>query len=249
MARIAWGEVGSRLYEAGVDRGVLYVENSPGVPWTGLVGVQESQSGGDPKPRFVDGVMVSNHATLERFEGTIEAFASPPEFDVCDGTANLQNGLRAKHQRRRPFSMTYRTRVGNDLVGLEFAYKIHILYNLRAQPADRQYETLGEDVEPMTFSWDVTARPELVAGLVPTAYFEFDSRDVPAELLEILENILYGDPTQDASLPTAGELFFLFDSYDDLVYDAGGPLTPIFSIHDAGNASAPVTSTIDSGGV
>lgn len=249
MTRIAWSEVGTRRFEAGVDRGVLYVGDAPGVPWTGLIGVQESRSGGDPKPRYVDGVKVSNHAALEQFEGTIEAFASPPEFDVCDGMVSLQNGLRARHQRRRPFNLTYRTKVGNDLDGLEFAYKIHILYNLRAQPADREYETLGEDVEPMTFSWDVTARPEMVAGLVPTAYFEFDSRDVPAELLQTIENILYGDSTQDASLPSAGELFFLFDSYDDLVYDAGDALTPTFSIHDAGSASAPVTSTIDSGGV
>jgi len=249
MARIAWSEVGNRLFEAGVDRGVLYVGNEPGVPWTGLIGVKKSRSGGAPKPRFVDGVKVSNHSGLEQFEGTIEAFASPPQFDVCDGTVIVQNGLRAKHQRRRPFSLVYRTKVGNDLIGLDFAYKVHILYNLRAEPSDRQNETLGDDVEPMLFSWDVSARPEVVEGLVPTAYFEFDSRDVPAELLQTIENILYGDSTQDASLPSAGELIFLFDSYNDLVYDAGGPLTPTFSIHDAGTPSTAVTSTVDSGGV
>lgn len=248
MTRIIWAETGSRLYEAGVDRGVLFVGENPGVPWTGLIGVQDSRSGGDPKPRYIDGIKVSNHSSLEQFEGTIEAFTYPSEFEVCDGTVNLQNGLRAKRQRRKPFSMVYRTKVGNDLKGLDFAYKIHILYNLRAEPSERGYETLGEDVEPMTFSWDVSARPEVIAGLVPTSYFEIDSRYVPQELLDIVENILYGDSTQESSLPTAGELFFLFDSYTDLVYDAGGPLTPTFSIHDAGSASTPVTSTIDSGG-
>ena len=249
MTRIAWSEIGNRLFEAGVDRGVLYVGDDPGVAWTGLIGVQENSSGGEPKPRFVDGVKVSNHASLEQFEGTIEAFAYPLPFEACDGTAILQNGLRAKHQRRRSFGMTYRTKIGNDLQGLEYAYKIHILYNLRAEPSERGFETLGEDVEPMVFSWDVTARPEIVLGLVPTAYFEIDSRTVPSELLEIIENILYGDSTQDSSLPSAGELFFLFDSYNDLVYDAGSVLSPVFSIHDAGSAAAPVTSTIDSGGL
>lgn len=249
MTRIAWSQPGSRLFEAGVDRGVLYTDDGPGVAWTGLIGVEQNRSGGEAKPKFVDGVKVSNHLTLEQFQGTIEAYAYPLQFEACDGTANLQNGLRAKNQRRRPFGMTYRTKIGNDLQGIDYAYRIHILYNLRAEPADRGYETLGEDIEPLTFSWDVTARPELVAGLVPTAYFEIDSRVVPAELLQTLENILYGDSTQESSLPSAGELFFLFDSYDDLVYDAGGPLTPVFSIHDAGSASATVTSIVDSGGL
>jgi len=249
MTRIVWSGVGTRLFEAGVDRGVLYVGDATGVPWTGLIGVRDSRSGGEPKPRFVDGVKVSNHATLEQFQGTIEAFAYPSEFEVCDGTANLQNGLRAKRQRRQPFHLVYRTKIGNDQKGLEYAYKIHILYNLRAQPADRGYETLGENIEPMTFTWDVSARPEMVQGLIPTAYFEIDSRIVPFDLLQTLENMLYGDSTQDASLPSAGELVFLFDSYNDLVYDAGDVFTPAFSIHDAGSPSTSVTSTVDSGGV
>jgi len=249
MARIIWSEPGTRLFEAGVDRGVLYVGNEPGVPWTGLIAVKESRSGGKAKPRFIDGVKVSNHASLEQFEGTIEAFTYPQEFEVCDGTVPYQNGLQIQRQRRKPFSMVYRTRIGNDLAGLDHAYRIHILYNLQAEPTARGFETLAEDVEPMTFSWDVTARPDMIEGLLPTAYFKFDSRAVPAELLETLENMLYGDSTQEASLPSAGELLFMFDSFEDLVYDAGSPYTPVFSIHDAGTISTVVTTIIDSGGV
>lgn len=249
MTRIAWSESGTRVFEAGVDRGVLYIGAGSGVPWTGLIAVKQSRTGGKVKPRFIDGIKVSNHASFEQFEGNIEAFTYPIEFDVCDGLALYQNGLRLRGQRRRPFHMTYRTKVGNDLAGVDHAYKIHILYNLRAEPADRGYQTLGETVEPMTFSWDISARPDMVEGIFPTAHFEIDSRDVPAELLETLENLLYGSDANDATLPSAGELLFMFDSYEDLVYDAGGPLTPVFSIHDAGSASTPVTSTIDSGGV
>lgn len=249
MARITWSESGTRLFEAGVDRGVLYVGNGPGVPWTGLIGVKQSRSGGKPKPRFIDGVKVSNHATLEQFEGTIEAFAYPREFEVCDGTAAYQNGLKLKGQRRQPFNMVYRTKIGNDLSGIDHAYRIHILYNVRAEPTERGFQTLGEDVEPMTFSWDISARPDRIVGFLPTACFEIDSRDVPAELLQTLENMLYGDSTQDPSLPTAGELLFLFDSFEDLVYDAGSILTPVFSIHDAGSIATAVTTTIDSGEV
>src|SRR5688572_6783232 len=125
MTRIAWSQVGNRLFEAGVDRGVLYVGDAPGIPWTGLIGVRTGRSGGEPKPRFVDGVKVSNHATLEQFEGSIEAFTYPSQFEICDGTAVVQNGLRAKNQRRRSFSMCYRSKIGNDIQGLDHAYKIH----------------------------------------------------------------------------------------------------------------------------
>jgi hypothetical protein len=249
MTRIAWSESGSRLFEAGVDRGVLYLSEGTGIAWTGLIGVQETQSGGEPKPRYIDGVKVSNHASLQQFEGTIEAFTYPSEFEICDGTAQYQNGLRVRNQRRRSFGMSYRTKIGNDVSGLDLAYRIHILYNLRATPSSRDYQSLSESTDPITFSWDVTSRPEIISGLVPTSYFEIDSRDVPTELLNIIENMLYGDSTQDAALPTAGELLFLFDSFEDLVYDAGNALTPVFSIHDAGTASAAVTSTVDSGGV
>lgn len=249
MTRIAWSESGSRLFEAGVDRGVLYLNNGLGVAWTGLIAVRETQAGGDPKPRYIDGIKVSNHAALEQFEGTIEAFTYPSEFEVCDGTAQYENGLRVRHQRRRSFGMSYRTKIGNDVSDLDLAYRIHILYNLRALPSGRDYQSLGENTEPITFSWDVSSRPEVMANLVPTSHFEIDSRYVPAELLQILENMLYGDSTQDATLPTAGELLFLFDSFEDLVYDAGNALTPVFSIHDAGTASTPVTTTVDSGGV
>lgn len=249
MARITWSEVGGRLYEAGIDRGVLYIGNNPGIPWSGLQAVKRSRSGGEAKPRYIDGVRVSNHASPEHFEATIEAFTYPEAFAQCDGTAAYQNGLRVKQQKRSSFGMVYRTRVGNDSRGLELAYKIHILYNLRAEPSDHDHETLGEDVDPMTFSWNVTARTEQIAGFLPTASLEIDSRDVPTALLQEIENILYGDATRDASLPSMGELLFLFDSFEDLVYDAGDVLTPVFSIHDAGSISTAVTTTIDSGGV
>lgn len=249
MTRIAWAEPGTRLFEAGVDRGVLYLTGQPGVPWTGLIGVSDRTSGGKPNPKYIDGLKVSNHAGPEQFQGTIEAFAYPREFEPCDGTKALDNGLRAKRQRRKSFSLAYRTKVGNDLRGLDHAYKIHILYNLRAEPADREYATLGEEVDPMTFSWAVSSRPDPVEGLLPTAYFEVDSRTTPPALLQALEDLLYGTSTNDASLPTAGQLIFLFDSFEDLVYDAGGILTPVFSVHDAGEILDPVTTTIDSGEV
>jgi len=249
MTRIDWAAVGSRFFEAGIDRGVLYVGDTPGVPWIGLTAVNQSRSGGDPKPRYIDGIKVSNRASPEEFEATIEALNYPTEFEQCDGTAMFQNGLRATGQRRKSFGLAYRTKIGNDVDGVDRGYKIHIVYNLLAEPSERGYQTLGEEIEPISFSWDVTARAVSVIGLMPTAHFELDSRDIPAELMQAVEEILYGTEDTDPALPTPGALVFLFDSYDDLVYDAGDPFTPVFSIHDAGTPSTAVTTTIDSGGV
>lgn len=247
MAKIDWKSTGKRFYETGVDRGVLYVGDGPGVPWTGLVNVNDSQSGGEIKTRFLDGVMISNRASPETFVGTIEAFTYPPEFEKCDGSALLQNGLRTTRQRRHLFHLVYRTKVGDDLSGLDRAYKIHILYNVRAEPSERSYRTLSDQNEPITFSWRIFARGQLVAGIRPSPHFVIDSRDVPALLLEDVEELLYGTEATDPSLPTAGELIFLFDSFEDMVYDAGGPYTPVFATYDAGGPDDPYDNTIDGG--
>lgn len=247
MTRIDWDGIGKRFFEVGVDRGVLYIGSEPGVPWIGLTGVNISTSGGSEKPRYLDGAKIANYSTPEHLAATIDAITYPSEFEQCDGTAQLENGLRAKQQRRKPFAMCYRSKIGNDNDGVDHAYKIHILYNLRAEPADRGYETLSDENEPMALSWKANGRGERVAGLLPTAHFEVDARDAPPELLLQLENMLYGAEASNPRLPTAGELVFMFDSFQDLVYDAGSPLTPVFSIHDAGDVDTPVTTTIDSG--
>lgn len=245
--RIEWTQTGNRFFESGVDRGVLYVKDNPGVPWVGLIEVNHSQSGGDAKPRYLDGVKISNYASPEEFKGSIEAFTYPEEFEQCDGTVHVQNGLRVSQQFRKSFGMVYRTKVGNDIQGLDLGYKIHILYNLRAEPSDRQYRTLGDRDEAISFNWRITSRGTMVEGLRPSAHYEIDSRDVPEQLLQDIEDILYGTTDADPTLPSPGELVFLFDSFEDLVYDAGSPFTPVFVTYDAGFPDTPITSTIDGG--
>jgi hypothetical protein len=247
MARISWSNPGKRVFEAGVDRGVLYVGTNPGVAWTGLVAVNQGTAGGQAKPRYLDGIKIGNRSSLEDFEATIEAFTYPPEFEVCDGTGRLDNGLRISQQRRESFGMTYRTKVGNDLEGLSHGYKIHFLYNLKAEPSDQGHKTLGEEVSPLNFAWKVTARPPRVAGHRPSAHFWIDSRDIPTALLESVEDVIYGTDVIPPRLPTASELVFMFDSFADDVYDAGTPYTPVFVTYDAGTPATSVTDTIDGG--
>ncbi len=41
MTRLVWDQLGDRVYETGLDRGVLYFTDGGGVPWNGLTSVEE----------------------------------------------------------------------------------------------------------------------------------------------------------------------------------------------------------------
>jgi hypothetical protein len=230
--RLAWDTPGERVYEQGVDRGVLYV-GGQGYAWSGLVSVSESIQGGQAKPYYMDGIKYANVSASEEFQATIEAFSSPPEFAPCDGNAMLQNGLFATQQPRRQFDLSYRTRVGNDLDGTDHAYKIHLVYKALAAPSNQKYLTIGANATPSTRSWAITTLPPLVTGIRPTSHFVIDSRTTDPAVLTELEDILYGNIDDEASMPTVAALLSLF-SAPDFDYDAGDVDTTGLEILDGG---------------
>lgn len=210
MAKIIWGEAGSRYFEAGLDRGVFFLDANPGLPWNGLISVDERSSGGEARPIYLDGFKILNLAGAEEFEATIGSYYPPVGFEVCDGTVSISNGLFATQQPRKPFSFSYRTRIGNDLEGVDLGYKIHIVYNALALAAERNRSTISDQAEPQQFSWEVTTLPPIVAGLKPTSHFVIDSRFTDPEDLSDFEDILYGSEVAPSRLPDAEELLSIF---------------------------------------
>lgn len=211
MPQLTWGVVGERFYETGIDRGVLYLDAQPGVPWNGLTSVAETHSGGDAKAYYVDGVKYLNVSSAEEFGVTIEAHTYPKEFAACDGSAVAFAGVFIAQQRRKSFGLSYRTRLGNDVDGTQHGYKIHMVYNALAEPSDRAYQSLGDSVDPINFSWSCSTKPKVVGhGLRPTAHIVVDSTKIPTQALEILEARLYGSSSVQAYLPSPAELFDLF---------------------------------------
>jgi len=219
MSRINWGTVGQRFYETGIDRGVLYLNDRPGVPWDGITAVEEAPSGGEAKPYYIDGIKYLNLASREEFAATLSAYFSPPEFDLCDGTVQLSQGLFATQQRRRSFGLTYRSKVGNDLEGEAHGYRIHLVYNALAAPTQHKHGTTSNDANLDAFSWEITTKASLVDRALPTAHFYIDTRFAPPELVQALEDILYGDETTDAQMPTTTQLLTLFAYNDGLVVE------------------------------
>lgn len=206
MVKLLWGAVGERYFEAGVDRGVLYPQGGNGVAWNGLTSVQESPQGGGARPYYLDGFKYLNLAEAEEFEATLEAFSAPAEFAALDGSAEVSSGLFVTQQPRRPFGLSYRTKVGNDLSGIDHGYKIHLVYNALAAPASRQYNTLNDSPQASPLSWTITTAPSLLPGRRPSAHLVIDSRRIGKAALAILEAYLYGSEGLPARLPSPTQI-------------------------------------------
>lgn len=226
-----WDAVGERRFETGVDRGMLYSSANRGVPWNGLTSISEKPNGGEPTPYFIDGVKYLNWPVNEDFQANLSAFTYPREFEPHDGMSDTGKGLSIAHQPRRPFGLSYRTRVGNDIDGVDHGYKIHLVYNAIASPSERANQTLSTDPEAIDFSWALTTTPVKLAGRKASAHLVIDSTRTDPYLLRELEEILYGTEAANPRLPTGQEIIDFFDNwatlividYGDGTFTASGP--------------------------
>lgn len=208
---LVWDAAGERLYETGVKKGVLYVQDNKGaypkgVAWNGLTGVTESPSGAEANAIYADDMKYLNLYSAEEFGATIEAYTYPDEFAECDGSAELTAGVTIGQQKRKAFGMCYRTVLGNDVTGEDYGYKLHIIYGAMASPSEKAYATVNDSPEAITFSWEVTTTPVNVEGLKPTASLVIDSTKVDPSKLSALEVILYGSENADPRLPLPDEI-------------------------------------------
>ena len=211
MSKLVWDKTGERLYETGVDHGVLYPIQtggvySKGVAWNGLSAVTESPSGAEASPFYADNIKYLNLMSAEEFGATIEAYMYPDEFAECDGSAEIATGVSIGQQARKVFGLSYRTLLGNDVDSNDYGYKLHLIYGALAAPSEKGYSTINDSPEPITLSWEITTTPINVAGFKPTACVTIDSTKVDATKLKALEDILYGTDDVEARLPLPDEL-------------------------------------------
>lgn len=211
MTKLVWDDIGTRHYEAGVDRGVFYPQNGLGEVWNGLTSVQESPSDSDNKPRYIDGVKIANRQLPGQFSGVIEAFTYP---DVFYDEVLTQ-------RRPKTFSLSYRVKTDDS-------YKIHLVYNVLVSPSDHSYQ---QQTDTSTFSWNFTTKAVLVPGANTSAHFVIDvSKADPITIAE-LEDVLYGSDVLQPTLPLPEDVINIFESHMALrVIDNGdGTFTVIGS--------------------
>lgn len=211
MAKIVWDESGKRIYETGVRKGVLYLQDaqgaySKGVAWNGLTAVTESPSGAEPTALYADDIKYLELFSAEEFGATIEAYTYPAEFEKCDGSASLGTGVTIGQQDRATFGLCYRTVLGNDVKGSEFGYKLHLIYGAKAKPSEKGYQTINDSPEAITFSWEISTTPVNVSGFKPTACVTIDSTKIEPDKLAQIETLLYGDTSAEAKLPLPDEI-------------------------------------------
>lgn len=224
---ITWDDTGSRKFEAGVDRGVFYPKTGPGVPWNGLVSVNESVDSSNQSIIYIDGIKLVNQIDIGTFSATIEAFTYPSEFEPYDG---LQFPI-FKNQLRSQFNFSYRTLIGNDLQGLNFGYRLHLVYNCMVKPTSRNNESLNSDIQ--NFSWDLTTIPEAFPYDRPTAHIYLETTSIEQGALSAIEDILYGTSTLAPRMPTIAEVISIFED------------NALFIVVDNGDGTVTVTGPDD----
>lgn len=261
MTRLEWDKTGERFYTTGVSKGVLYIPNNQGLytngyPWNGLVSVTDSPSGAESNKQYADNIVYANIKSAEEVGGTIEAFASPPQFDQCDGTRELVPGIYIGQQTRKSFGFSWQTLLGNDLEGTDYGFEIHLVYGADANPSEKTHTTVNDSPEAATLSWEYTTTPVAVPGFKPSAKLTIRSTDFTESKLNELMDILYGTAGSDPRLPLPSELITLMSGAvteiePNFPTQAGNVLTipstvgAIYSVNGVDVAAGPFTITED----
>ena len=216
MPRLEWDKTGEHLYETGVKNVVLYPMSGNaygnGVAWNGVTSIEESPSGADFNAIYADDIKYLNIQGAEEFGATIGAYTYPDEFAECDGSAIPVDGVTVGQQARKSFGLCYRTTIGNDTEGIEYGYKLHLVYGARVTPSGKSYSTINESPEPAEMSWEMNTTPVSVGitGMKPTSIITIDSTKFTAQAdkakLTALEDMLYGTDGSGGSEGTAAQL-------------------------------------------
>lgn len=220
MPRLLWDQSGDRLYETGTSKGVLFVLDTttgaykPGVAWNGLISVKKTPDGGEENPLYADNMKYLSLMSAENLKGSIEAYTYPEEFEECDGSSIVNPGVFVGQQTRVPFGMAWSTVVGNDTEGNAYGEKLHIIYNAKVSPAERAYETINDDPEAITFSWEYNTTPVDLSdiGLMPSGGITISKTEVSPAAWTAVTDAIWGSAASPSELPTIQEIITMTDT-------------------------------------
>jgi len=229
MTRLRWNLVENRRYEGGIDRGVLYRNNVPGIPWNGLVSVEESLSDNKINSYYMDGVKYLETVEKSDFVANVKAYSMPNVFGNCLGDKQLRPGVYLTGQVRESFGLSYRTLINEN------QYKLHIIYNATASWTERSSKTVASVADPSILGWTITTIPPSTNLFRPTAHIVLDSIKLGPDKMAEIERILYGSDVDGGSS----------NFFDDGSILDGGPITSEIFI-DGGSVSTP-SSLLDGG--
>lgn len=229
--RISWGE--ERPYSQGVQQAVLYPSDGPGVAWNGLISVT-AKGDSSPSSLYIDGQLYRNRSVPTSFEGVISAYMYPDEWEPYIG---IQAGW-VTSQKRPLFGLTW---CDNR--------ELHIVYNAMAAPGNDQYQTLGDNVSPVAFSWNFATLPVDIPAGRPSAHLVVMLDYAQPDAVSDLEALIYGDDENDPSLPDPAAIYAIFESHTTIQIVDNGDGTWTATGPDSLITVAGDTFTIDGAAV
>ena len=208
--QMVWDQIGEKLYETGIEQVALYKQVDgtypAGVPWNGVTALNLTPSGAEPTALYANNRKYLTLMSVEELGGTIEAYTYPEEWAECDGSKEAAPGVYIGQQARKAFGLVGKTIIGNDTDGIKKGYKLHLIYGGLASPSEQENNTINEDPEAKTMSWEFSTTPVSVTGYDSTSYICIDSTKVDAEKLKALEAKLYGSAESEPMLPMPDEV-------------------------------------------
>lgn len=206
MSRLVWGDPVKSIYETGIDRGVFYPQGGVGVPWNGLIAVNEAPSGSDIRKAHYDGQMFRQERTSESFSASIQAYSYPKKFEEYDGYSDGLTG-----QVRKMFGLSYRTLAGYNLDGSE-SYLLHLVYNCVVSPSTRNSSSFSDGINPAVFEWSLNTVPEILPTGEFSAHVVINPKIAYPWAMSAIEDILYGTGISDSRFPGIIEVVNLFEN-------------------------------------
>jgi len=200
MTKISW-DAASKSFSSGISNAVLYVTGESGVAWNGVVSIQEKTSDLNTTGYYLEGRRFLLTQENEDFEFDLVVFTYPDEFDSCfgiDGVYDLQPV--------KSFNLSY-------ITGTDDNREIHLIYNARLQFPEKEFKSLGDDVDPVNFSWSATTRGIPTYATSPSAHYIAYVSEMNPGVLEALLDLLHGTDTTDPSMPEVSEIIDLFADY------------------------------------
>jgi hypothetical protein len=259
MAALTWDTDSKKLYSTGNKDGILFApllstkgthsRYGTGVAWNGLANVTETPGGAEANDTYADDIKYISLRGAETFNQTIEAYMAPDEWAQCDGQATTGTATSDDYkigmfgqQTRKAFGFVFKSTVGNDTEHNDYGFDIHISYNLTASPSERSYQSINENPEAMTYSWECTSDPVMVLKsdgsgekwldkptsnvivrcttgndvLVSTnGTVTFNTATVQGKNAQLLWDVLKGTLTTKPTLPDPGDVYEILNLASD----------------------------------
>ena len=201
--------VGKRFYETGIRKLALFLKGTGqyevGAPWNGATNVKVSPSGAEPNKHYSLNEEYINILSAEELAITIEAFTYPDIFAACDGSQEVEKGVFLGGQEREAFGIVWQSLIGNDIEKQNYGYVLHLVWDILAAPAEREYATTNATTDPITLSWECSVTPATNGEQRVTEMTIRSDKADPVKL-KALEDVIYGTETAAPKMPSFKEV-------------------------------------------